>query len=93
MGAFLAALMSKGGSGGKSDNAGKVDSTTYAKGAGSTAAQPSSYHKGGRVRKSGVAVVKKGEVILTKAQQNKLRKQITVHEKSPLKKYPARKRG
>jgi len=34
-------------------------------------ASPSSYHKGGKVKKSGVAKVLKGEVVLTKAQAKK----------------------
>lgn len=35
---------------------------------------PYSYHKGGLVKKSGIAKVKKGERVLTKAQQKKMKK-------------------
>jgi hypothetical protein len=35
---------------------------------------PPSYHKGGKVKKTGLARLKKGERVLTKAQQKKMRK-------------------
>ena len=35
-----------------------------------------SYHKGGRVRKTGLARIKKGERVLTKGQQKKLKKRM-----------------
>ena len=35
-----------------------------------------SYHKGGRVRKTGLARLKKGERVLTKGQQKKLKKRM-----------------
>jgi hypothetical protein len=35
-----------------------------------------SYHKGGRVRKTGLARLKKGERVLTKGQQKKLKKRL-----------------
>ena len=39
-------------------------------------AQPSSYRRGGKVRKSGMAKVHRGEVVLTKKRANKLRKKL-----------------
>lgn len=41
-------------------------------------AEPSSYRRGGKVRKSGRAMVHKGERILTRAQQMKLKKRLRV---------------
>lgn len=34
------------------------------------------YHKGGRVRKTGLARLKKGELVLTKGQQKQMRKRM-----------------
>jgi hypothetical protein len=40
-------------------------------------AQPSSYKKGGKVKKTGTALVHKGEVVLTKAEAKKYKKKET----------------
>jgi hypothetical protein len=62
---------------------------------------PPKFHKGGRVKKSGLAEVKKGEVVLTEKQQHELAKHkvggktATKHKNAKgktLKKYVAAKR-
>lgn len=53
----------------KSDKDGSGSSDS--KGGGLIAAALPNYHKGGMVRKTGPAVLKKGERVLTKAQQRK----------------------
>lgn len=42
----------------------------------SDAPEMATYHKGGKVRKTGPARLKKGEVVLTKGQQKKLKKRM-----------------
>jgi len=63
----------------------------------SPVAAPKILHKGGRVRKTGFARVKKGEVVLTKPQQRKVGKKImatkAVKGKKSKGKHVSRKRG
>ncbi len=74
----LLGLMGKGASalgkkmgGKKSDKSGNLGAML------TPSAQPSSFHKGGKVKKSGYAKVKKGEVVLTVSQAKKIAKKKT----------------
>lgn len=53
---------------------GRVAASSGSKGLQAAAKTVESYHKGGKVRKTGLARLKKGETVLTKGQMQKMRK-------------------
>jgi hypothetical protein len=60
--------LGKGSSKGKKESTGKGKEAKAGKEAMASKAEPSTYKKGGKVRKTGTAKVHKGEIVLTAAQ-------------------------